>query len=340
MSAITRSRLNRRSFVMSAGAAVGLAVLPRSRAFGAPNADHGNSDHLKRGDIDILRWLAAAELFEADLWQQYNELASGNPAFKEALENIDEDNPDYVDQNTANEVSHHSFINAFLEQNGAPPVNLDQFRKLPSSEATGAQDIGRLTNLTELTVDTSWYNRYKGRGNPDAPFNDKFGQVVNIVNRPAIPLHDNYTDHEIQAIADTAAWHFPMVEQGGASLYVAMAGISHAAVTLNIASSIGGAEAAYYSLWRDVLSNVVPVDSGDGLVFDTPPDPEDVLPTPCDFISESLPRCSIIRPASVELAGAQAALQFHTNTGLFKGQSNKFFDFMQGLAAAADRAKG
>jgi len=204
--------------------------------------------------------------------------------------------------------------------------------------ADGADDIGRLTNLTKLTVDTSWYNRNKGDGNPD--LGDKFPQVLDIVDRPAIPLHDNYTDHQIQAIADTAQWHFPMVEQGGASLYIAMAGNSKQPVTLNIVSSIGGAEAAYYSLWRDVLSNLVPVDSGDGLVFHTPPDPEDVLPTPCTFISDKLPLCSIIRPSSVELAGAQAALKFHTNTGLFIGQSKKFFNFMDELAERADRADG
>ena len=198
--------------------------------------------------------------------------------------------------------------------------------------------LGRLTNLTQLTVDTSWYNRYKSDGNPD--LGDTFDQVLNIVDRPAIPLHDNYSDQQIQAIADTAQWHFPMVEQGGASLYIAMAGNSNRADTLNIVSSIGGAEAAYYSLWRDVVGHVVPVDGGDGLVFATPPDAEDVLPTPCAFLSDKLPLCSIIRPSSVELAGAQAALEFHTNTGLFIGQSQKFFDVMKELAERADRAAG
>ena len=341
MSTITRKDLNRRSFLMSAGAAAGIALLPGSRAFGDEH-EHGEHDEhggrLSRGDVDILRFLAAAELFEADLWQQYNELASGNPPFMEALKNTDGDNPDYIDQNTANEISHHSFINAFLESHGAEPVDLDKFRTLPSSDATGAEDIGRLTNLTKLTVDTSWYNRYKSAGNPD--LGDKFGQVMNIVDRPAIPLHDGYTANEIQAIADTAQWHFPMVEQGGASLYIAMAGNSHLPVTLRIVSSIGGAEAAYYSLWRDVLGDIAPADSGDGLVFHTPPDPEDVLPSPCAFISDNLPLCSIIRPSSVELGGAQAALQFHTNTGLFIGQSKKFFAVMDELAERADRANG
>jgi len=142
MSTITRRALNRRSFMISAGAAAGIAMLPGSRVLGG-----AHDNHLTRGDIDILRFLAAAELFEADAWEQYNELASGNPAFKEALENIDEDNPDYIDQNSVNEDSHHSFINAFLESQGAPPVNLDRFRTLPSSQATGAGDVGRLTNL-------------------------------------------------------------------------------------------------------------------------------------------------------------------------------------------------
>src|SRR4051812_1569798 len=118
MSAMTRRSLNRRSFLMSAGAAAGIAMLPGSRALGV-----SEGGGLSPGDIDILRFLAAAELFEADLWQQYNELASGNPAYMEALDNIDEDNPDYIEQNTDNEVSHHTFINAFLVSRGAPPVN-------------------------------------------------------------------------------------------------------------------------------------------------------------------------------------------------------------------------
>src|ERR1041384_2412727 len=165
--------VSRRSLLMSAGMA-GLALLPQGGAWGEGNG-------LTHGDIDILRFLAAAELFETDLWQQYNELASGNPAFKEALENIDDDNPDYIEQNTDNEESHAEFINAFLVSRGAEPVNLDAFRTLPSSQATGAQQIGRLTNLRHLTVDTSWYNKYLSEGNPD--LGNTFPQVVDIVNR-------------------------------------------------------------------------------------------------------------------------------------------------------------
>jgi hypothetical protein len=46
----------------------------------------------------------------------------------------------------------------------ARAVNLDEFRTLPSSKATGATQIGRLTNLRSLDVDTSWYVRYRSTG--------------------------------------------------------------------------------------------------------------------------------------------------------------------------------
>src|SRR6202522_2301834 len=113
---------------------------------------------LSRGDAAILRFLAAAELIEADLWQQYDELGGvngGNPAYRAALENIDPDMPTYIHLNTEDEQSHAAFLNAHLESKGAEPVNLVAFRTLPSSNATGAKKLGRLTSLTSLDVDTS-----------------------------------------------------------------------------------------------------------------------------------------------------------------------------------------
>jgi len=62
------------------------------------------------------------------------------------------------------------------------------------------------------------------------------------------------------------------------------------------------------------------------------------MPRPCKFISEDLPLCSIIRPTSIALAGATAAVHFLTNTGLFVGQSREFFNVLFGLAARADAA--
>ena len=140
---------------------------------------------IDRGDADILRFLAAAELIETDFWQQYNELVAGNAPYGAALANLDGDMAQYVADNTDDENTHAEFLNAYLVSKGAEPVNLDAFRTLPSSPATGAAQIGRLTNLTMLTVDTSFWIRYRSTGNPD--FGDSFPQIVNLVNLPAIP---------------------------------------------------------------------------------------------------------------------------------------------------------
>src|SRR6185436_10253273 len=154
------------------------------------------------GDEAILRFLAAAEIIEADLWQQYNELGgiqdgevpggSGSPAYVRALEVLDSDMSQYIHDNTDDELSHFTFINAFLSSKGAEPVDLNRFRTLPSSKASGAQQIGRLTNLMELTVDTSWWTRYRSSTmNPD--FGDSFPQAVPGLGKgrfPAIPRND------------------------------------------------------------------------------------------------------------------------------------------------------
>src|SRR5258705_7274176 len=153
---------SRRSFLVK-GAAVGAGALGAGRLLADPPAATA-SGGLTKGDAAILRFLAAAEIIETDLWQQYNELAgiqdsevpggSGNPAYTAAVAELDEDMDQYIHDNTDDEISHAAFINAFLASKGADTVNLDPFRTLPSSTATAAQQIGRLTNLTKLTVDT------------------------------------------------------------------------------------------------------------------------------------------------------------------------------------------
>src|SRR5262245_27611623 len=171
-SRVTNNTISRRSFLgksLAVGAAtMGAGLLAESaRAAG----------DITSGDIAILRWLAAAEIIETDMWQQYNELGgiqdsevpggSGNEAFTEALEVLDEDMPQYVHDNTDDEISHVAFLNAFLTSIGAQPVDLDAFRTLPSSRASGAQQIGRLTDLMSVNVDTSWYLRYRSSTSPD-----------------------------------------------------------------------------------------------------------------------------------------------------------------------------
>ncbi len=164
---------------------MGAAGLLAGRVPAADKEDE-KSGKLTKGDAAILRFLAAAEILETDLWVQYNELGgiqdsevpggSGSAPYTAALQVLDGDMPQYIHDNTEDEFTHEDFINAYLASKGADIVNLDQFRTLPSSTATGARQIGRLTNLMELTVDTSWWTRYRSRTmNPD--FGDTFLSV-------------------------------------------------------------------------------------------------------------------------------------------------------------------
>src|SRR5256714_6095952 len=253
----------------------------------------------------------------------------------------------YIHDNTDDEISHAAFINAYLKAHGAETVNLNKFRKLPSSEATGAQQIGRLTNLMELTVDTSFWTRYRSDSqNPD--FGDKLPQAVPGLAAgrfPAIPRSDddlNQPDH-LQAIANTAGFHFGFIEQGGTSLYPQLAQrVTHPQV-LRILLSIGPTESMHFQTWHDKAGNAPPLtDPTNGLVFpnlNAPPfDGEDfqtnlIMPEPTIFLSRTFPVCSIIRPTETEGA-AMGALKALTDDGLFIGQSKAFFTFMQDLAAA------
>src|SRR5579863_1058861 len=186
--------VKRRSFLKGLGIAG--ATLSASAILGAKgNAETARSTgKLNKGDAALIRFAAAVELIEADLWQQYNELGGvqgGNPAYMAALSNLDSDMPQYISDNTDDELSHAAFLNAYLRSKGAQAVNLDEFRTLPSTKATGARQIGRLTNLQSLDVDTSWYVRYRSTQNPD--LGGRFPQAVQIRRQPAIPLNDTDT---------------------------------------------------------------------------------------------------------------------------------------------------
>ncbi len=328
MSTTGTNGMPRRSFVTTmalGGVGASLAAAGSARAAG-----------ITKGDAAILRFLAAAELLEADLWQQYAELANNNPAYSAALLNIDPDMVAYIQQNTNDEISHQAFLNDFLISQNLEPVDLDAFRNLPSSQATGAEQIGRLTNLMNLNVDTSWYLRYRSSGNPD--FGNSFGQVATIKNRPAIPLNDNYTANQIQAIANTAAFHFGTIEQGGTSLYPELSLKVTSLDVLRIVASIGPSEAWHLAIWDDTAGEIPAVNSGDGLVFTAPPQANKVFPTPCTFINANLPRCAVVRPTNPALSGPTAVVKFLTQDGLFVGQSPGFFTTLNKLAAAAEAA--
>ena len=334
-------QLARRSFVkyLALGSST---LLPAGLAMAERRNTKSIAGKISDGDAAILRFLAAAEILETDLWQQYTEFVDTDGPYTDAIEAIDDDMPTYIDQNTNDEVSHQAFLNAFLVKMHRQPVNLEPFRTLPSSPVAPVQ-AKRLTNLMHLNVDTSWYLRYRSSGNPD--FGDAFGQAVDIVDRPSIPVHDqsSYTANQMQAIANTAAFHFAMIEQGGSSLYDALSLKCSSLLALRIVTSIEGSEVAHFEIWNDKAGDAPPVDSGDGLVFpDLNLNPATttslVMPKPCKFISEDLPLCSIIRPTSIGLAGATATVQFFADTGLFEGQSDAFLHTLVGLAAAADKA--
>jgi len=363
-----KTSINRRSFVKNgltaAGAAtVGAGLLVSSSSAFAKKGPEEHSGSLTRGDAAILRFLAAAEILETDLWQQYNELGgiqdsevpggSGNSVYTAALAVLDEDMDRYIHDNTEDELTHEVFINAYLASKGADTVNLDEFRTLSSSQATGAQQIGRLTNLMQLTVDTSWWTRYRSSSkNPD--FGDTFDQGVptlNVGQHPAIPRTDDDltpNDH-IQAIANTAGFHFGTIEQGGTSLYPSLAQrVTHPDV-LRIVLSIGPTEAMHFQTWQDKAGNAPaltdPKDST--LVFpdlNSPPlggeefQTNLIMPEPTIFLSRSLPACSIVRPTATKGA-AMGALKFLTDMGLFIGQSPAFFALMRDLAEDADDAR-
>jgi len=311
--------------------------------------------------VAILRFLAAAEILESDLWQQYNELGGihdrevpgggGSRAYTEALQVLDEEMDQYIHDNTEDEFSHFNFINAYLVSTGADPVNLDQFRTLPSSRAHGARQVGRLTNLMQLTVDTSYWTRYRSRtNNPD--FGDAFPPAVPDLSKgrfPAIPRTDADLSpkNHLQAIANTAGFHFGFIEQGGTSLYPQLAQRVRNPEVLRVLLSIGPTEAMHFQIWHDKAGNAPPLtDPTNGLTFpdlNAPPfGGEDfetslVMPEPTAFLTSSLPACSIVRPTETRGA-AMAALKSLTDDGLFIGQSPAFFAFMGQLARAADAA--
>jgi hypothetical protein len=359
----SKNGLKRRSFLKGigmAGAALSAAPLLATAAEAT-----SSSGIITSGDVALLRFVAAAELIETDLWQQYAELGGLTPgqlpvetapfkpmnSYQAAFMNLDPDGPQYISSNTTDELSHAEFLNAYLLSIGAEPVDFDAFRTLPSSQATGAQQIGRLTNLMNLTVDTSWYTRYRSALNPD--LGATFPQAIDLVNVPGIPLTDAdfKPQHHIQAIANTAAFHFGTIEQGGSTLYSAFAQKATNLEVLRILVSIGGDEVAHFLEWVDFAGNGVqpPVapftDPVSGITFpnfdatvNAALQTNLIFPVPCEFISPNLPRCAVIRPTS-PTGIAAGVVAFLTAMGLFIGQTPAFFKTLNTLAKQADAAK-
>jgi len=362
-----KSSISRRSFLRNSGAIVAGTV---GAGFFINTRTARASGGLTPGDAALLRFPAALELLEADFWIQYNELGgiqdsevpggSGSPLYTADIQMLDSDMAQYIHDNTDDEITHHQFLNAYLESHGAAPANLDPFRTLMGSTATGVNTnlIGhRLTNLTQLTVDTSWWTRYRDDShNPDLDPNHVFPQAVptlGVNQHTAIPRTDaDLVEPFLQAVANTAGFHFPTIEQGGTSLYPSLAQRATHDEVIRILISIGPTETMHFQTWADKagnappLTNVIDPVTGVSVTFpdlNSPPFGGElfqtnlIMPEPCPFLDRSLPIVSIIRPTKTE-GIAMGALTFLTNMGLFIGQSPAFFAYMTELAQAADHA--
>src|ERR1700732_388495 len=360
------NRLARRCFLRNLGLGAALLV-PGAALLGsagkalAGNENQRDNDRLTRGDVAILQLLAAAELIEADLWQQYNELGGINAptsGYTAALQILDGDQLQYISDNTDDEMSHAAFLNAYLRSKGEQQVDLRQFARLQPSQVSFVPQTGRLTNLKQLTVDTSWWTRYRSTTNPD--FGATFPDAVPSLNsglHTAIPRNsaelgdpNNPGDH-IKAIAFTAGFHFGYIEQGGTSLYATLAQKVSSPEVLRILLSIGGSEIMHFQTWQDKAGNATPLTDFDpvnnsSVTFDdlTTGQPETlqanlIMPEPCEFISPHLPACAIIRPTGPGQLDATGAINSFIADGLFRGQPPQFLQLLKSLARAADAAE-
>jgi hypothetical protein len=376
---------NRRSFLKNGMVAAGAATIGTAMLPGTPVAYAGEEDDrapITKGDIAILTFLSALEQVEADLWIQYAELGGATnqglsptdvpfatglaPNYITGLLVLDGDMPQYIVDNTDDEISHHRFLNNYLESKGARTIDLSAFAVLPPSQVTGVPQKGRLTNLKQLTVDTTWWTRYRSSTkNPD--FGGTFENAVPDLAKgqhPAIPLSDgdlvlddsgNISNH-LQAIANTAGFHFAFIEQGGSSLYPALAQKVTNLEVLRILLSIGGSEIAHFQTWQDKAGNATNITDGN-LTFpnlnigvdpntgSTGSDIADefqtnlIMPEPTLFLNKKFGPVSIIRPTSTKQGGAVASVQSFVDDGLFFDPlTNKNTGIVQVLFRLAEEA--
>ena len=385
---------NRRAFLtngmVAAGAAtMGAALLPgTSAAFGREEDDHAP---ITKGDIAILTFLSALEQVEADLWIQYAELGGATnqglstidlelnrkkivtglaPNYITALEVLDGDMPQYIADNTDDEISHHRFLNNYLVSKDARPIDLSEFATLPPSRVSGVPPTGRLTNLKQLTVDTTWWTRYRSEtANPD--FGGIFENAVPDLAKgkhPAIPVDDGdlilnsdgSIPNHLQAIANTAGFHFAFIEQGGSSLYPALAQKVTNLEVLRVLLSIGGSEIMHFQTWHDKAGNATNITDGDlsfpNLNSGVDPNPKGssvnpaddfqtnlIMPEPTFFLNAKLGQVSIIRPTSTAQGGAVASVVSFADDGLFfdpgTNKNTGIVDVLMRLAEEADEAR-
>ena len=399
-----KEKTNRRSFLKNGSVAVGAAAVGAGLLADSVTAFAQDNTGLPitRGDIAILRFLSGLEQVEADLWIQYAELGGATnqglsaidlvqngkkintglaPGYVTALQALDGDMPQYIVDNTDDEISHHAFLNNYVQSFGAKPVDLSPFAILPPSQVTGVPQTGRLTNLKQLKVDTSWWTRYRSAvQNPD--LGGTFENAVpDLAANPhtAIPLNDNdiagvtqnpdgtfNIPNHLQAIANTAGFHFGFIEQGGTSLYPSLAQKVTNLQALRVLLSIGPSETMHFQVWHDKAGNAPNITDGnlsfpnlnagidpntgsttvqEGTVSTPAPDlfqTNLIMPEPTIFLNSKFGPVAIIRPTNPHLV-AQGAVQSFVDDGLFinpaSGQNTGIVAALMQLAEEADEAR-
>jgi len=315
---------------------MGAALLGNSSLAWAGEGPEEESGRLTPGDAALLRFAVAAEALETDVWDQYNELGgvqdnefpggggTGNPSCTAALPVLDMDIPQCIHDNTDDEFTLQNFLNAYLVSKGADPLNLEQFRTLPDSSATGFSGKLRLINLAQLTLGRCYRD---DSHTPDLDPNFKNPQSVSTLARgqhTAIPRTDaDTTDPNFhQAITNTAAFHFPTIEQEGNSLYPSMAQRATTVGVWRILIGIGPTETMHFQTWSDKEGNAPPLTAVDPVtgVSVTFPDPNSP-----PFGGEEF-STNLIMPEAVPVSEQEAAM-FDYSTGGNKGRCDGHSEF-------------
>jgi hypothetical protein len=392
------SGTSRRSFLKKGTVAAGVATMGVGLLRGNTFALEGNDNDddgapITKGDIAILKFLQALEQVEDDLWRQYTELGgladpisesfgftTGNGPYTNSLLKLDGDMPQYIHDNTDDEISHQRFLGNYLASKGVNSADLSPFRLIDGSTAAGALIVNgkpakRLTNLTHLTIDTSFWTRYRSITNPDFDPKATFDQAVKGLNvgfHTAIPRTNTDTTGDpnlIDAIAFTAGFHFAFIEVGGSSLYPTLAQKVTNLEVLRILLSIGPSETMHFQTWQDKAGNAnqgnpdltvtdpingFPVTFTDLHVATGESANETdnqgkvlqanlIMPEPTHFLDPKFGPVAIIRPTSTRLNGAVAAVTGLVNDGLFfnpnTGGNTPIVGLLLDLAEEADAAR-
>lgn len=334
--------VDRRAFIRRLGlAGAALPVGATLLSGGAPAVARAQTaPGFNAGDVAILRFLTLAEFIGGDLYTQFSDLGNNNARYRAALQAIDPNLPFYLAQSQRDELSHAAWLNAFLASRGLPTVDVDPFRILPPTKASGQQQTPRITNLTALNVDTSYYLRLRKGFNPD--LGPEAPQIATIVGQPGIPLDDQQSALALQTAAATATFYVGFQGQGEVGNYGSFQTKVTAPVVSQIFAGITPVEVVHLDFAQSALVNLAGFSNGPNAVFpdlrSTPRDAHKFSPGPTKFIDPALPNISVARPGTTEVIGAVQLVKRLTAANLFLGQSQTFMDMGMQMAMAADAA--